>query len=375
MSTIQMIRTLFALLIFTLISCTTTTDHSNKLGEELSKYFNYEEMDQNPGISIFVSLDGKPVFQKSIGMADIDRSIKITAESTFRIGSITKQFTATAILLLKERDLLEFDDTLNEYIPDFPQGELVTIYHLLTHTSGIKSYTEQRDFFNNVTNYIETSDLIDQIKLLGYDFQPGEKWQYNNSGYFILGYIIEMVSEKSYGEFLNDNIFIPLNMTSTGVYRKNLDLPNEAIGYDYYQYYGIKEALNWDMSYAGGAGNLYSNVLDLFLWNEALFNGKVLSEESLNEALTPTILNNGEEAALGSYRYGLGWVLTKTWGFEDISHSGGLHGFSTLLTRLPESNATIIVLMNKDHNSSGFHPATISNKIIQILFNEIDENN
>ena len=184
-----------------------------------------------------------------------------------------------------------------------------------------------------------------------------------------------MVSGKSYGEFLNENIFIPLNMTSTGVYRKNLDLPNEAIGYDYHQYYGIKEALNWDMSYAGGAGNLYSNVLDLFLWNEALFNGKVLSEESLNEALTPTILNNGEEAALGSYRYGLGWVLTKTWGFEDISHSGGLHGFSTILTRLPELNATIIVLMNKDHNSSGFHPATISNKIIQILFNEIYENN
>ena len=160
-----------------------------------------------------------------------------------------------------------------------------------------------------------------------------------------------------------------LEMTNTGIYKKNLNLANEAIGYDY-QYSGIKKALDWDMSYAGGAGNLYSNVLDLYLWNEALFNGKILSEESLNEAMTPTILNNGNEAPRGSHKYGLGWMLSKTWGFEEISHGGGLHGFSSMLIRLPEINGTIIVLMNKDHYSVGNNPDRVSNAIIQVLHNE-----
>ena len=215
MCTMQRISLLFPFLIVMLSSCTTANVNSNRLGEEISKYFNYQEIVDNPGASIFVSLDGEPIFQKTFGMANIDKSIKVSPETTFRIGSITKQFTATAILLLKERGLLTLNDTLDQFILDFPQAELVTIYHLLTHTSGIISYTDDRDFGEYVTNYIEKSDLIDQIKDLGYYFQPGERWLYNNSGYFLLGHIIEIVSGLSYEEFLNENIFIPLAVCRT----------------------------------------------------------------------------------------------------------------------------------------------------------------
>lgn len=359
---------LFVLLFSTIISCTTKTtisnDQINLLDELLTKNFNNEETDLFPGAAVFVSIEGEPVCQKYFGMANIDTSVKISADTTFRIGSITKQFTATAILRLKERGLLELDDTVDKYIPDFPQGESVTIYHLLSHTSGIKSFTAQKDFLDNVVNYIKTEDLIDQIKTLGYDFQPGEKWKYNNSGYFILGYIIEIVSGKSYSEFLNDNIFTPLNMASTGVYMKNLNLPNEAIGYDTSYIVEVQESLNWDMSHAGGAGNIYSNVGDLFLWNEALFNGRVLTEESLNEALTPTILNNGDEV-----NYGLGWTLVKIYGYKLVLHGGKLNGFHAMFIRLPELNATVIVLTNHySRFSIGYPLYSIHYEIIQVLF-------
>jgi len=159
--------------------------------------------------------------------------------------------------------------------------------HLLTHTSGIKDYIG--DDLSNQTNATTTEAIIETIKKDSYDFEPGAKWSYDNSGYLLLGYIVERVSGQSYGDFLRENFFQPLGMTNTGVYRRQLGLPHEALGYSLGTN-GFKRALNWDMSWAAGAGALYSTVEDLYRWNEGIFNGRLLDAASLKAAFTPVKL-------------------------------------------------------------------------------------
>lgn len=320
---------------------------------EIDKIFNSINNDKDPGLTALVAIDGKVIYRKGFGMANIDKSIKNYPETTFRIGSITKQFTATAILLLQEQGLLSLDDTLSLYIPDFPKGETVTIYHLLTHTSGINFYTSESDLTDLVTKPVKTIDYINKIKTLEYFFEPGEEFRYSNSGYFILGYIIERVSGKNYGTYLSEQVFTKLNMKDTGVYVNGTEMDHEAIGYSSKTVRTVKKfikALDWDMTWAGGAGNLYSNINDLFLWNEALFNGEILSEKSLKLAFTPAKLNDGSVAIDDYFRtnYGLGWYLQTNNKIKEIFHEGGLDGFISYMVCYPEEKVTIIILSNND---------------------------
>jgi len=321
-----------------------------------------------PGAAVLVAQEGKIVYQKGFGLAQIDKNIPITPETTFRIGSVTKQFTASAILKLVEEGRLALDDKLSKFIPDFPRGDEVTIHHLLTHTSGIHSYTNVPDFMEKVTEPIEPDTLVNKIKTFDYDFNPGDQWIYNNSGYFLLGYIIEKVSGKSYEAFLKQAFFESLGMENTGVYRRDLNLPHEALGYSY-ESDEVKPAVDWDMSHAGGAGNLYSNVLDLYRWNEAVFNGKVLSQASLEAASQPVKLNNKEIATgMSSHGYGYGWALGNMRGLKEIKHGGGLNGFNSYLCRLPEKNFTVVVLSNCLGNIPNLSPGAIANQIAELYF-------
>src|SRR5207237_1030940 len=229
---------------------------------------------------------GKILFEKGYGLANLEHRVPITPQTKFRIGSISKQFTASAILKLCEQGTLRLDNKLSKFIPDFPRGDEVTIHHLLTHTSGIHRYTSKPDFMATVMMSVKTEDLINSFKNDPSDFAPGTKWSYNNSGYLLLGYIIEKVSGQTYEGFLGQNFFEPLAMNNTGVHHAIDVLEHEAHGYAYDDG-KMKKALNWDMSRAGGAGALYSTVGDLFRWNEAVFHGKVLREESLATAFTP----------------------------------------------------------------------------------------
>jgi CubicO group peptidase (beta-lactamase class C family) len=294
------------------------------------------------GVAILVSKDGKVVYKKGFGYADIDGKQLIQPQTKFRIGSVTKQFTAAAILKLQEQGKISVNDKLSQFIPDFPRGEEVTIHHLLTHTSGIHSYTNRDDFMSKVTSPVSEEELIATIKSDTYDFNPGERWEYNNSAYFLLGHIIGKVSGTSYEKFLQDNFFIPLGMSNTGLYKSSLKLTDEAKGYtkenDKYTL-----ATNWDMSWAGGAGALYSTVEDLNKWNEALFNGKVLSEGSLKAAMTPVLLKNGEKA-VPSYGYGV--VISNYRGQNIIEHNGGLHGFVSQLARYQDGKVNLVILTN-----------------------------
>ncbi|MDO9255614.1 MAG: serine hydrolase [Bacteroidales bacterium] len=313
------------------------------------------------GVSVLVSQDGKIIYEKGFGYADVGNKVPVSPDTKFRIGSITKQFIATCILKLQEQGKLSIQDKLSKYIPGFPRGDEVTICHLLTHTSGIHAYTNRPDFLKYLTMPITSAALVDTIKAYPYDFNPGDKYQYNNSGFFLLGYILEKLSGKSLAVYLNETLFKPLGMNNTGIYETTRLLDNEAYGYSYSND-TIFKAVNWDMSWAGGAGALYSTAKDLYTWNEAVFNGKVLSDESLKAAFTKTELNNKEKID-----YGFGWSLGELRGNKLISHGGGLHGFLSDLERQPEKKVTIVVLCNSTPPPAGINPTQNSLLIAEYL--------
>lgn len=292
------------------------------------------------GVSVLVSKNGVIIYEKGFGSADIGNNVPVTPDTKFKIGSITKQFTASAILKLREEGKLSLDDKLSKYIPDFPRGDEVTIRHLLTHTSGIHSYTNRTDNMLVAALPVSIAALVDTIKSSPYDFSPGEQYMYNNSGFVLLGYIVEKISDKSLADYLNETFFVPLGMNSTGIYKTHQVLENEAYGYGY-NGGKIEKAAYMDMSWAAGAGAIYSTTRDLYKWNEAIFNGKVLKEESLKEAFSKTILNNGK-----TIDYGFGWSLGELRGMKLISHGGAVFGFLADLERQPDNKVNIIVLSN-----------------------------
>jgi len=315
-----------------------------------------------PGAVVLVAKNGEILFKKGYGMADIGYKIPASTVTKFRIGSVTKQFIAAAILKLQEEGKISVTDKLSEFIPDFPRGDEVTIHHLLTHTSGIHSYTNRPDFLEMAPVAITIQRMIDTIKADKYDFSPGEDFEYNNSGFFILGYIIEKVTGKPYGIYLKETFFDPLGMKNTGVHASGLILENEATGYTINNG-KFEKALNWDMSRAGGAGSLYSTVEDLYLWNEAVFNGKVLKDESLKAAFTSVLLNNGQKPR--DMDYGYGWAFWNDRDIRFIGHGGGLHGFLSQLTRQPEEQLTVVVLTNCSPAQEEKYPNQIADAIAE----------
>jgi len=333
--------------------------------EIVDSMFNSVIKDYSSGAAVLVAQDGEILYQKGFGYANLEHKVPVIPETKFRIGSITKQFTASAILKLQEEGKLNVDDKLSKFIPDYPRGDEVTIHHLLTHTSGIHSYTGKTDFMETVTVEVKPEKLIDSFKNDDFDFDPGEKWLYNNSGYFLLGYIVKKVSGESFDDYLKHNFFERFDMNNTGIHHWKLVLENEATGYSY-ENGKFYKALNWDMSRAGGAGALYSTVGDLYRWNEAVFNGKVLSESSLKAAFTPVTLNDGTKAnAMGS-RYGYGWMISEIRGLKEFSHGGGLNGWSAYLARFPEQNFSVVVLSNALPLPPGFSPQEFSRNIAEV---------
>jgi len=307
-----------------------------------------------------VARNGKVIFSKGYGLANVEWDIPNTPTTKFRLGSITKQFTAASILLLQERGKLSVKDPICKYVTDCPKTwELVTIHHLLTHTSGIPSYTDVKspeEFRLMSLNRVTVTGFVDSFKAKPLEFAVGEKMKYDNSGYFILGYIIEKVAGQSYEAFLQENIFGPLKLTNTGYDTHDRILKQRATGYAMNKGNRINsEYLDMTVPYA--AGSLYSTVEDLFAWNEALFSDKLLKPES-RAAMTTVEKNN--------YAYGL--TVTQQHNRKSISHSGGINGFATFLARFPEEKVTVVVLRNADYGNPP--PGKISQDLAAILFGE-----
>ena len=310
--------------------------------------------------SVLVAREGKILFAKGYGMANQEFDIPNTPNTKFRLGSITKQFTAASILLLQERGKISVKDPICKYVENCPKTwEPVTIHHLLTHTSGIPSYTDVKspeEFRVMSLQKVTPAGFVESFKNKPLEFTMGEKMKYNNSGYFILGHIIEKISGQSYETFLQENIFKPLKLENTGYDTHDKILKLRATGYSEVEGKTINSGY-LDMTVPYAAGSLFSTVGDLFTWNEALFSDKLLSEKSRTAMLTPEKNN---------YAYGVG--VNKSDTRTQVSHGGGINGFSTFLARFPDEKITIVVLRNADFGAS--NPGKVSKDLAAILLGE-----
>ncbi len=299
--------------------------------------------------SVLLAKGGKVILAKGYGLANIELDVPNKPETKFRLGSITKQFTATAILQLQEKGKLKVSDPVAKYIPGTPEAwSGITIHHLLTHTSGIPSYTNAPDYPSHMREQSGAPlDFIKRFRDLPLEFKPGEKFRYDNSGYFLLGVIIEQVSSLKYEDYLRQNIFDPLQMTSTGYDWPATILKDRASGYSNDSDGKAINAAFLDMGQPYAAGSLYSTVLDLYKWDRALYTSQVLSTSSLQAAFTPNQFDWGP-----GIKYGYGWGITEMHGHKAVGHGGGINGFSTVIWRAIEEDATAIVLSNTDAASN-----------------------
>jgi CubicO group peptidase (beta-lactamase class C family) len=293
----------------------------------------YEELDYLSG-TVVVAKDGEVLLNEGYGMSNREHEVKNNGNTIFRLASISKSFTAASIMLLHERGLVDVDAPIQRYLLGFPNGDRMTIHHLLTHTSGLSNPTGV-----NMKAYTSLEKIVQQLRDKPLLFQPGEKFQYANSGYIVLTYLIEQVSERTFEEFLLDNIFMPLGMSNSGVDVPNRILKNRASGYSVFEDRVVNGEYN-DVSTLAGAAGLYSTAYDLFIWNQALHSDRLLSEESRRRIFS-------------SYRdnYGYGWYLDRQMiggTSRQRIHHGGLNdaGFFTRLTRFPEDRLTIVTLSN-----------------------------
>jgi CubicO group peptidase (beta-lactamase class C family) len=321
------------------------------------------------GVAVLVARDGKIVFQGGFGFANLEKKEPITPDTKFRIGSVSKQFTAAAVIRLAEQEKLSLSDSLSKYFSDFPNGDDVTVRHLLTHTSGLHSYTDKPEFISRVGAPIEPEKLIAWFQKDPPDFAPGAGFHYNNSAYFLLGEIVAKVSGKSLGDYLRETLFEPLEMKDTGIFVNSAPPPAMALGYSYTDG-KIAPALDWDMSWAGGAGALYSTVGDLYRWNEALFGGRVINEANFKAATTPVEL----PVKVDGMKYGYGLIIFEMKRLPAIGHGGGLNGWSSNLLRLPEQRCTVVVLANALPPPPELIPQAISHALAEkLLADEIKE--
>lgn len=297
--------------------------------------------EDEPGATVLVAKDGKVIFRKGYGMANLELGVRNEPHMVFRLGSITKQFTAVAILMLYEQGKLDLQDEITKFLPDYPtHAHRITIEHLLQHTSGIKSYTGMQNWASVMRKDFTVDEMIDFFSCQPMEFAPGEKWNYNNSGYFLLGAIIEKVSGQTYAEFLQRHIFEPLGMKHSHYDLPNPILPGRAAGYKPTPD-GFQNADYLSMTQPYAAGSLASSVDDMLLWDEALYTEKLLKQETLEKAWTSGRLNNGEE-----FGYGYGWAVADFQGTRVITHAGGINGFLTDGMRLPDDHVYAILLTN-----------------------------
>lgn len=294
-----------------------------------------------PGVSALVAKDGKVIYTKAMGHANIELDVATNTEHIFRIGSITKQFTAVAILMLEEQGKLSIQDELIKFIPDYPtQGKTITIEHLLRHTSGIMSYTNMPTFAEVMKKEMSKSDIVNMFKDVPMEFDPGAEFKYNNSGYYLLGIIIEKASGISYSDFIQKNIFDKASMNNSYYDTHSPVIKNRAAGYDGNNG-NYSNAMHISMDWPYAAGALMSTVGDLLKWNTALHDGQLISKTSLAKAFVDFELPNGN-----STNYGYGWVLSKLYGSDSYEHNGGIPGFLSQGVYLPKEKIYVAVLSN-----------------------------
>lgn len=324
-----------------------------------------------PGIAVLASQGGKLLYRNARGLANAELNVPLTEETVFHIGSVTKQFTAAAILILQEQNKLSLDDDLHRYLPDWPtEGHRVTIKQLLSHTSGLADYTANQEIFK--TRLQEFMSLDDMLALFAQDpmvAAPGEAYHYSNTGYVVLGKVIEVASGQPYGEFLQQQIFDKLAMKHTQLAGRQL-IPGRANGYTHSatsmmndnrteQY---RNAMLIDMQWTHAAGAIASTIDDMLTWFTALKDGKVISADSYQQMSTPARLNDGTLT-----RYGYGLDIGPIYNSNTISHQGSVPGFFSWSVYFPQEDLYVVALSNNDSLHSGPVAAHIAGEHLGLI--------
>jgi CubicO group peptidase (beta-lactamase class C family) len=302
-----------------------------------------------PGVSLAVVRDGQLIKSRGYGLANLELNVRATEDTVYEIGSNTKQFTAAAVMMLVEEGKINLDDQLTKYFPEAPKSwSGITVRHLLSHTSGIQNHVAVPDWLNVFKTSItsETTPARDELLKMFFklplEFQPGETWSYDNTGYYLLGIIIEKASGKSYWEFLAERIFHPLGMTATRNTEPQPIVPNRASGYEWVNdHFENRPILAPFIAFS--AGSILSTVKDMAKWDAALYGEKLLKESSLDQMWAVTKTNDGADAP---FDYGFGWFIGHYHGHHLVQHTGGTPGFSSLIYRFLDDKLTIILLTN-----------------------------
>lgn len=295
-----------------------------------------------PGATVIVTKDGVPLFRKAYGLADVDKGLPLQPDMQLRLGSITKQFTAVAVLMLAEQGRLSLQDDVTRFLPDFPAKDKgITLEQLLQHTAGIRNYTAMMSFWLIADKDKSVQQMVDFFKDEPLDFDPGQRWGYSNSGYFLLGAIIEKASGMRYADFVAQNIFEPLGMHDTAYEGHERSAKRRVEGYREGFFSGYKPAEKLSMTLPFSAGALVSTVDDLARWDAAISSGKLLKAESWQRAFTPCALPGGAKCT-----YGLGWTIGSLRGHKMVAHGGDIPGFNSQAIRLPDDKIFVAVLGN-----------------------------
>ncbi|MDH3546795.1 MAG: beta-lactamase family protein, partial [Gammaproteobacteria bacterium] len=310
---------------------------------------------KQPGAAVIVIDGGEIVYRRGFGFADLKEERRIDENSMFRLGSVSKQFTAAAIQVLAEQGKLHIDDPIVKYLPEQTKYPGVTIRHLLTHTSGIPDYYDDIQATEHLLSNADVAEFI--AGMTGPDFPPGDRYEYSNPAYELLPLIIEAASGERFARFMEKHIFTPAGMNGALIHDHSApDIPHRVYGYDKVD---DGYARNDDHFLNGivGSGSMYATLNDFFAWDQALYGDSVLSRDSLDEAWTPAALNNGDKI-----EYGYGWTLDTYEGYERVSHGGSWVGFRNGIARYPEQQLAIVVLTN----GSWFEPELAIDRISEI---------
>ncbi|PIF47177.1 CubicO group peptidase (beta-lactamase class C family) [Chryseobacterium sp. 52] len=314
-----------------------------------------------PGSAFLVSKKGKIIYRKAFGKANLELDVNTTPENVFQIGSMTKQFTAVAVLMLEQQGKLNVNDPISKYIKDYPSGDKITIHHLLTHTSGIKDFTKMKALSTIAQKEMKPEMMVDFFKNEPVDFAPGEKFEYNNSGYVVLGYIIELVSGQTYEDFIKKNIFEKVGMTHSYYATDRQLIPKRAYGY-HQKEYGFVNKTVISFSIPFSSGSLMSTVDDMLKWQQALNQNTLLNPAETKKAFQKYKLNNGEE-----FTYGYGWHLKDINGIPEREHGGSVFGFKSMGVYIPSEDIYVIGFSNCDCHS----PTEITRNIAKITLQSV----
>jgi CubicO group peptidase (beta-lactamase class C family) len=332
--------------VFLFLVLQSSTSISQTLEKQLDVIFQEYYKPGKPGATVLIAKGGKPIYRKAFGSANLELNVPMKPENVLELGSITKQFTAVAILMLMEENKLSLQDPLSKYIADYPKGNEITIHQLLNHTSGIKNYTDIPSFRTLASEDMTPTEVINVFKNEPFDFNPGEKFNYSNSGYILLGYIIEQLTKSSYEDYIESNIFKKLGMNHSCYGSKKEIIPNRASGYSPVDENKNQNAEYLSMTLPYAAGSLMSTVDDMLLWSQAIHNNTLISEKSKLLAFTNYTSNDGKPIF-----YGYGWMPNEIAGVSTLEHSGGIFGYTTFGLYAPKENLYVIVLTNTNDSS------------------------